>query len=148
MFGNLKKIDNTWGIAYSHERRYGFHPQHQTIEVEYRFIKLDTGYVLENENSLVEGDGMNFEIQSDSDTKYKLKSNLQFLFDDGFIAKPIFKKEDLLLIKLAEWLDYFDYKRNNDGKWSAMDLPFTYTTEELILEFKKEINDGKIRINE
>ena len=70
------------------------------------------------------------------------------MFDHGFIAKPIFKKEDLLLIKLAEWLDYFDYKRNNDGKWSVLDLPFTYTTEELILEFKKEINDGKIRINE
>jgi hypothetical protein len=147
MFGTLKKIDNTWGIVYSHERRYGFHPQHQMVEVDYRFIKLDIDYVLNNENSLIEGEEIVFSIQSDSEPKYKLKANLQLLFDDGFIAQPIIKKEHLLLMKFAEWLDSFEYKRNNEGKWSAMDLPFTYTTEELVLEFKKEISDGKIRIN-
>lgn len=58
------------------------------------------------------------------------------------------KKEHKKLITFAEWLDSYQYKRNEDGLWYPMDLPFLYTTEELVKDFYKELEDGKIRINE
>lgn len=54
------------------------------------------------------------------------------------------KKE---LITFAEWIHFFDFKKNKEGSWSTMDLPFLYTTEELIEEFFKDIEYGKIRID-
>lgn len=57
------------------------------------------------------------------------------------------KKNKEIFIKFAEWIDYFNYKRNVDGLWSPMELPFLYTTEEILNDFIKDIEDGKIRIN-
>ena len=51
------------------------------------------------------------------------------------------------LITFAEWIHSFDFKKNEEGSWSPMDLPFLYTTEELVEEFFKDIKDGKVRIN-
>lgn len=51
------------------------------------------------------------------------------------------------LITFAEWIHSFDFKKNEEGSWNPMDLPFLYTTEELAEEFFKDIKDGKVRIN-
>jgi hypothetical protein len=51
------------------------------------------------------------------------------------------------LITFAEWIHSFDFKKNEEGSWSPMDLPFLYTTEELVEEFFKDIKDGKVRID-
>jgi hypothetical protein len=51
------------------------------------------------------------------------------------------------LITFAEWIHSFDFKKNEEGSWSPMDLPFLYTTEELVEEFFKDIEDGKVRID-
>ena len=51
------------------------------------------------------------------------------------------------LITFAEWIHSSDFKKNEEGSWSPMDLPFEYTTEELVEEFFKDIKDGKVRIN-
>ena len=58
------------------------------------------------------------------------------------------KKDYKKLITFAEWLDSFGYKRNEDGTWSPMDLPFLYNTKEVVQDFFKDLEDGKIRINE
>ena len=55
---------------------------------------------------------------------------------------------DSMLIIFADWLANSGFKKNENGKWSPLDLPFLYTTEELILEFNKDIEYGKVRINE
>jgi hypothetical protein len=52
------------------------------------------------------------------------------------------------LITFAGWIHYFDFKKNEEGSWYPMDLPFLYTTEELVEEFFKDIKDGKVRIDE
>ena len=51
------------------------------------------------------------------------------------------------LIIFAEWIHSFDFKKSEEGSWYPMDLPFEYTTEELVEEFFKDIKDGKVRIN-
>jgi len=65
-----------------------------------------------------------------------------------FICSRVGLKKDYnKLITFAEWLDSFKYKRDENGMWYPMDLPFLYTTKELVKDFYKDLEDGKIRIN-
>jgi hypothetical protein len=69
-----------------------------------------------------------------------------FLF---FICSRVTSKKDYKkLTAFAEWLDSFKYKRDENGMWYPMDLPFLYTTKEVVRDFYKDLEDGKIRINE
>lgn len=66
-----------------------------------------------------------------------------------FVVKSEKKSAQLKnnLITFAEWIHSFDFKKNEEGSWSPMDLPFLYTTEEVVEEFFKDIKDGKVRID-
>jgi len=60
------------------------------------------------------------------------------------------KKDIKQLIEFADWISIFHYKKTEEGLWQPMDLPFLYTTEEVVRDFLKEktqTNYGKVRID-
>lgn len=56
-------------------------------------------------------------------------------------------EEKEMLMFFSDWLGSSGFKNKKKDIWTAFDLPFQYTTEEIVNEFYKDLEDGKIRIN-